>query len=121
MGHLITRVTAEDRENWVRRYLGDKKFDFLLSIVTVDELDDFLRKVDLDGLDMIESMYPESVINSSVVYASGDVRFMIGSKDVLSYGTDIFSKLDEAVPHLLDEEVQNPVYVWVEDGVIVLD
>lgn len=92
--------------------------DFLTLALTKDEQTELLKTLenDQEAIDTLYGMYPPSLIDEKVVVPVGNKRFLI-DKDI---------RLDKEQKHtleLLAKEMilQNPVYITIEDGVLVVN
>ena len=92
--------------------------NFLTLALTKDEQTELLKTLenDQEAIDTLYGMYPPSLIDEKVVVPVGNKRFLI-DKDI---------QLDKEQKHtleLLAKEMilQNPVYITIEDGVLVVD
>lgn len=92
--------------------------NFLTRALTKDEQTELLQTLEnnQEAIDTLYGIYPPSLIDEKIVVPVGNKRFLI-DKDV---------QLDKEQKHtleLLAKEMilQNPVYITIEDGIIVVD
>jgi hypothetical protein len=95
----------------------EKRKSFLKKIMTIDEFNDLNQENEVINESL--KMYSEEYIDSVIVIAAKDKRFIINKNDISKLHNEWLKTLEE-VSH--EQSLINPVYVDIdENGTMLID